>query len=85
MSDLECALRKQLVGQYLRHSNCTAGCLLLTYHGGNRKKYWIDPDTRKHLAFGDVVSFLIEKATEIEREHGHHICVAVFGLDLSDF
>ena len=83
LKDLECGLRKQLVGQYLRHSNCTAGCLLLTYH--DRKKYWVDPITRKRLAFHDVVSFLQEKATEIERERRHDIRVAVFDLDLSDF
>ena len=83
LNDLEYALRKQLVGQYLRHSNCTAGCLLLTYHG--RKRYWIDPATRKRIVFRDVVSFLKEKAAEIERERPCHIRVAVFGLDLSDF
>ena len=83
LNDLEHALRNQLAGRYLRHSNCTAGCLLLTYHG--RKEYWNDPPVnRKCLAFRDVVSFLKEKATEIEREHRHHIRVAVFGLDLSD-
>ena len=81
LGDLEHALRKQLAGRYLRHSNCTAGCLLLTYHG---RKHWIDPVTRKRLAFRDVVSFLKEKATEIEREQ-HRIRVAVFDLDLSDF
>ena len=83
LGDLEHALRNQLAGRYLRHSNCTAGCLLLTYHG-RKKKYWIDPVTRRRLAFRDVVSFLKEKATEIEREQ-HRIRVAVFGLDLSDF
>lgn len=83
LKDLECGLRKQLVGQYLRHSNCTAGCLLLTYHG--RKQYWrSDPVTRKRLAFHDVVSFLREKATEIERERRYDVRVAVFDLDLSD-
>ena len=81
---LERSLRKQLVERYLRHSNCAAGCLLLTYHG-REKRYWIDPVTRKRLAFSGVVSFLREKATEIEREHREHIRVAVFGLDLSDF
>ena len=79
---LERALRDQLAGRYLRDSNCTAGCLLLTYHG--KKKYWIAPDTGKHLAFRDVVSFLKEKATEIEREHRRRLRVDVFGLDLSD-
>lgn len=80
---LEHALCNQLAGRYLRHSNCTAGCLLLTYHG--RKKHWLDPVNRKRLAFRDVVSFLKEKATELEHEHRHHIRLAVFGLDLSDF
>ena len=80
---LECALRKQLVGRYLRHSNCAVGCLLLTYHG--RKKYWFDTVARKRLYFRDVVSFLKEKAKKIENEHGLDIRVAVFGLDLTDF
>ena len=49
LTDLIHALRNQLVGQYLRHSNCKAGCLLLTYHG--RKNYWIHPVTKARLTF----------------------------------
>ena len=82
LRNLEKALRDQLAGRYLRHSNCTAGCLLLTHHG--RKRHWIDPVSRKRLAFRDVVSFLKEKAAAIELEHRHRIRVAVFGLDLAD-
>ena len=78
---LEHALRAQLAGRYLRHSNCAAGCLLLTYHG--RKKHWTDPVTKKRLAFRDVVSLLEEKAEALEQEHRHRIRVAVFGLDLA--
>ena len=81
LKDLEDALRDQLAGRYLRHSNCAAGCLLLTYHG--RKRHWIDPVTKERLAFHDVVSLLKEKATAIEQEHQHRIRVAVFGLDLA--
>src|SRR4051794_10062305 len=32
LSELEDALRVQLVGQYLRHDSCRAGCLLVTYN-----------------------------------------------------
>ena len=81
LADLEDALRKQLVGQYLRHANCRGGCLLLTYHG--RKKYWVHPD-QKRLAFSDVVGILREKARALEQEHQHSIRVEVFGLDLTD-
>ena len=80
--DLEDALRKQLVGQYLRHANCHGGCLLLTHHG--RKKYWMHPETKKRLTFSEVVGILREKARALEQEHKHRICVEVFGLDLTD-
>ena len=83
LADLEKALRKQLVGQYLRHKNCTGGCLLLTYHG--RKQYWVHPDSKKRLTFSDVVGILREKARALERKYqDHRIRVEVFGLDLSD-
>ena len=52
LADLERALQNQLAGQYLRHSNCRAGCLLLTYH--ERKKYWVHPETRKRMTFSEV-------------------------------
>ena len=81
LNQLDHALRDQLAGRYLRDSNCTAGCLLLTYHG--RKKYWIDPVKRKRLTFRDVVSFLKERTAAIEQEQRHRIRVDVFGLDLA--
>ena len=82
LADLENALCKQLVGQYLRHENCTGGCLLLTYHG--RKKYWVHADSRKRLAFSDVVGILRDKARALQREHQDRIRVEVLGLDLTD-
>ena len=82
LADLEKALRKQLVGQYLRHENCTGGCLLLTYHG--RKQYWMHPDSKKRLPFSDVVDILRKKARALEREHQDRIRVEIFGLDLTD-
>ena len=82
LSDLQRALRAQLVGQYLRHSNCKAGCLLLTYRG--TKHYWVHPDTRKHLGFSEIVEILKDQAAALEKESVHDVRIAVFGLDLTD-
>lgn len=81
-SDLERALRNQLVGQYLRHETCKAGCLLLTYNG--EKKYWVHPITKKHLDFTGLVAYLNNAARELEIESNHGFRLTVFGLDLTD-
>ena len=82
LTDLEHALRAQLVGQYLRHATCKAGCLLLTYDG--RKKFWTHPVTCEHLEFDAMVAYLNEKAKDLEAESAHCIRLGVFGLDLTD-
>ena len=82
LTDLERALRNQLVGRYLRHSTCKAGCLLLTCHG--RKRFWVHPETRKRVGFPEVVTFLRDRARTIEQEYSHDVRLAVFGLDLTD-
>ena len=82
LTDLKQALRSQLAGQYLRHSNCKGGCLLLTYH--ERKHYWFHPDTKARLTFPEIVQFLKDEAQTIEQENLHDIRIAVFGLDLTD-
>ena len=82
VTDLTDAVRKQLVGQYLRHGSCSRGCLLLTYHG--RRSYWEHPGNKNRLSFEDVVGLLEETARALEREHRDRIRVKVFGLDLSD-
>ena len=81
LTQLEQALRGQLVGQYLRDANCKAGCLLLTYHG--RKQYWEHPDTKKRLYFPEMVTFLKDKARTLTEECLHDIRITVFGLDLT--
>ena len=81
LTDLKQALRSQLAGQYLRHSNCKGGCLLLTYHG--RKHHWIHPDTRMQLTFLEIVQLLKNEAQTIEQENLNDIRIAVFGLDLT--
>ena len=84
LTDLERALRKQLVGQYLRHASCRAGCLLLTYHG--RKPYWYrkQSETRKRTTFPELVALLDDRARVIETDSMHEVRIAVFPLDLTD-
>ena len=82
VNELEQALENQLVKRYLRHVNCKAGCLLLTYRG--KKKYWIRPGTKgKRMAFGDVVLMLEETAQNLEDRNPDDFRIAVFGLDLT--
>ena len=80
LTELDQSLQNQLAGQYLRHSKCKAGCLLLTYHA--RKSYWIHPQNRKHLTFPAVVEYLKDKAQALENLSDFRI--AAFGLDLND-
>ena len=81
LKQLEEALQEQLMGKYLRHANCKAGCLLLTYHG--RKNHWRHPETRKRIKFQELVTRLKDKAQALEAETGHDVRITVFGLDLT--
>ena len=80
LANLEQALWSQLAGQYLRHSNCTAGCLLLTYHG--RKTCWVQSETRKRLPFSALVAYLNDKARAIENESAHGFRIAILSQAL---
>jgi hypothetical protein len=76
---LESALKKQLVDQYLRHVKCTAGCFLVTYAG---RTQFFDARTRKPISFENVISSLQAKATKLEAAENGRIRLSVFGLDL---
>ena len=82
LTDLEGALQEQLVGNYLRHAKCKAGCLLLTYHG--RKNYWQHPEDGRRIKFPELVTILKDKAQALEAETQHDVRITVFGLDLTD-
>lgn len=82
LAGLERALRNQLVGQYLRHTTCKAGCLMLTCHG--RRQYWVHPETRKRIGFSDAVAYLNDKGRILENEALRDVRIAVHGLDLTD-
>ena len=80
-NQLERALREQLVGRYMRHSSCAAGCLLLTYRG--KQTSWKHPVNDESLEFRKVIEFLLDRARAIEREDPR-IRLEVFGIDLTD-
>ncbi|HEX3525608.1 MAG TPA: hypothetical protein VH988_00950 [Thermoanaerobaculia bacterium] len=82
VTELEDALRNQLVAQYLRHDTCRAGCLLLTYHG--RKELWVQPATRQRLRFAEVIEHLRSLAQSIESERAYEVKIGVCPLDLTD-
>ena len=82
LADFERAFREQLVGKYLRHANCKAGCLLLTYHG--RKKHWQPPETGNRIRFPELVAILRDKARTLEAETQYDARITVFGLDLTE-
>uniref|UniRef100_UPI0040574C7E hypothetical protein n=1 Tax=Candidatus Electrothrix sp. TaxID=2170559 RepID=UPI0040574C7E len=64
IADFQCALRNQLVGKYLRHETCKAGCLLLTCNGS--KKYWQHPETKNQVYFPELIKLLQTEAKAIE-------------------
>ncbi|MCW2573544.1 MAG: uncharacterized protein JWO88_3602 [Frankiales bacterium] len=82
IADFERALRNQLVGQYLRHRSCKAGCLLLTYDGS--KKYWQRPKKSGRVSFRDLLAHLNNIAKREMTKSNHEYCLSVFGLDLTE-
>jgi hypothetical protein len=81
LTDLEQALRNQLLGRYLRHDKCRAGCLLLTYDGA--KQYWKHPK-KGRLNFPNMIEHLRCLALSIEGEMSLEVRITVFPLDLTD-
>jgi hypothetical protein len=81
VNDLLNALESQLLGQYLRHSSCAAGCLLITYAG---RKSFEHPVTCTPLTFAEVINLLSARAAELEIASKGRVRLGVFGLDLTD-
>ena len=76
LSQLKAALHDQLVGQYMRHISCRAGCLLLVH--SDPKRYWVSGG---RLNFSEIVENLKEEAKAIASEKD--LLVSAFGLDLT--
>lgn len=71
MPQLEAALERQLVGQYLRDARSRHGVLLL-FHSG-RTQYWKSGTTK--LTFDDVVKRLTEMACRLPGAEGLQVRV----------
>lgn len=77
--ELERALRDQLVGQYLQHDNCRAGCLLICQA---KPKRWRHPATNAWMSLKDVVEHLEKMARQVMAA-SPELHVAVKGIDYS--
>jgi len=78
--ELENALRHQLLGQYMRHDHCRAGCLLITM---NKVRQWHCPESGAKLDFEAVLSRLKRLAADLEVQTNHEVRLAVVGIDLT--
>ena len=78
-SQLEDALRNQLVGKYLSHKRCRSGCLLICMR---ERRKWENPYNRKKMNLTETVDWLQGIADEIMKENPE-LLVSVRGLDLS--
>lgn len=79
VAELETALVDQLVGQYLRHEECSVGCLLITYGG---RKGFEHPDTGKKMGFKEVIQHLRKRASQIQAADPRDIRIGIATLDL---
>jgi hypothetical protein len=79
VNDLERALEGQLVGQYMQHDDCRAGCLLVTI---KKLRTWRCPDTGAMLDFPGLLGRLETLAVKLEAQLNHQVRLAVVGIDL---
>lgn len=82
VTTLEAAVRDQLLGQYLRSQDCTAGCLLVTYHG--KKGDFHKPGSRKPISFAEVILHLSAFSSGLEAAEGGRVRLGVYGIDLRE-
>jgi hypothetical protein len=80
VAELERALSAQIKGQYLRHKDCGAGCLLVTHHKPSRR--WRLKGVL--VPFDDLIVHLKGYAKTLVEAETSDIQLAVFGLDLTN-
>lgn len=80
VTTLEAAIAEQLTEQYLRHKDCTVGCLLVTYAG---RKGFQHPTTAKAMSFAEVIEHLKAFAKDHVLAEGGRVLLDVVGLDLT--
>lgn len=79
IKEFEDAIETQLVRQYLRHNDCTAGVLLVTYAG---RKGFQNTETNQPMTFDEVIQHLQSFANDIEANERGRVRLGVKGLDL---
>lgn len=79
VKQLEETITGQLLGLYMRHESCRAGCLLVTYAG---RKGFKRPGTNAPMTFSEVIDHLKAMAKNVEEANGGKYLITVVGLDL---
>jgi hypothetical protein len=79
VNQLEEAISTQLLEKYLRHPDCSAGCLLVTYAG---RKGFKNPDDGKPMQFPAVIERLNARAQLLEQAEEGRVRICAIGLDL---
>jgi hypothetical protein len=74
-------LENQLCGQYLRAYNSRCGIYVLGYIGKDNKKYWIEPETKRKLAFQEVVEVVRVRAQSLVRANPKIVELEVVSID----
>jgi hypothetical protein len=78
--DLLGALENQLVGQYMKHDNCRAGCLLITMA---ETREWQHPETGSRVSFRAVIEMLRARSQALMSELNFALKIDVVGVDLT--
>jgi len=78
-SDLETALKDQLLGQYLRAEGGRSGCLLITTNGDRTN--WRS-QSGEEFDFDQMIARLQTEADQLG--HTHNVRLSVFGLKLHE-
>ncbi len=72
-------LENQLIGQYMRVSQC--GILLIVHNG--RRPSWSNSDTKKRLTFSELVPALRDVGYELAEKYSNVSDIEVIGIDLT--
>ncbi len=80
VTDFLTALEVQLVGQYMQHDTCRAGCLLITMA---EPRTWKHPDDGTSMSFAAVIDLLKAKAKALVADMNYSLCLEVVGIDFS--
>jgi len=81
VKDLEKALKKQLVQDYLKPITRRHGVLMISLH---TTRAWRDPETKESLSFDGLINRLQALSSSIMKNDHGPVSVNVFGLDCSD-